>query len=359
MPVYLQKVVISKIVNMKKRILVTGGAGFIGSHLVDKMVDDGHEVSVVDDLSGGFKRNVNPKAIFFKHDLRGRDSHDKKNIYKICQEFKPQIVYHLAANAAENKAQFSPVDITSRNYDAFIRVLAAVLKAGKGSFERFIFTSSIAVYGALQTPFKETDKPEPEDLYGISKLAAEETLKVMSKVHNFEYVIARPHNVYGPRQNMTDAFRNVVTIFMNSLLKKQPYYIYGDGEQRRCFSYIDDVVDALVNCAFLEVNRKIFNIGADKDYSLNELSKIIQDIIGINIKPIYLADRPQEVKIAIADHTQAKKYLGYQDKIPLYEGIKQTWDYAKKMGPQAYNSMDVEIESLKIPKNWITRLKKS
>lgn len=339
---------------MRKRILVTGGAGFIGSHLVDQLINKGSEVVVVDDLSGGFKRNVNPKAIFFKHDLRDRGN-DKRDIFEICKDFNPHIVYHLAANAAENKAQFSPVDITSRNYDAFIRVLAAVLKTNKGNFKRFIFTSSIAVYGALQTPFKETDKPEPEDLYGISKLAAEETIKVMSKVHNFEYVIARPHNVYGPRQNMTDAFRNVVTIFMNSLLKKQPYYIYGDGEQRRCFSYIDDVVDALVNCAFFHVNSKIFNIGADRDYSLNELSKVIQNVAGIRIQPIYLADRPQEVKVAVANHTQSKKHLHYKDKTSLLDGIRSTWKYVKAMGPQKYENMEIEIPSPKIPKNWLVR----
>lgn len=338
---------------MKKRILVTGGAGFIGSHLVDILIDKGHEVVILDDLSGGFKRNINPKATFFKYDLRGRNDKDEKDFLEICLDFNPHIVYHLAANAAENKAQFSPVDITSRNYDAFIRVLAAILRIKNKVFKRFIFTSSIAVYGALQIPFKETDKPEPEDLYGISKLAAEETLKVMSKVHDFEYVIARPHNVYGPRQNMADAFRNVVTIFMNFLLKGQPYYIYGDGEQRRCFSYIDDVVEALMNCAFLPVNGKIFNIGANKDYSLNELSKVIQTVAGVYIKPVYLANRPQEVKIATADHTQAKKYLYFKDKTPILEGIKKTWEYAKKLGPQDYKNMEIEIPSPKIPKNWL------
>lgn len=339
---------------MKQRIIVTGGAGFIGSHLADRLIEKGNELLIVDDLSGGFKRNINPKATFFKHDLRGRNDKDKRDILEICQDFNPHVVYHLAANAAESKAQFSPIDVTSRNYDAFIRVLAAVLRIKNRVFRRYIFTSSIAVYGALQTPFKETDKPEPEDLYGISKLAAEETLKVMAKVHDFEYVIARPHNVYGPRQNMSDAFRNVVTIFMNALLKGKPYYIYGDGEQRRCFSYIDEVVDALVNCVLLDVNGKIFNIGTDKDYSLNELSRIIQKVTGIFIGPIYLANRPQEVKNAIADHTQAKKYLRYKDRTSILEGIKKTWEYAKKLGPQDYKSMDVEIESPKIPKNWIT-----
>jgi UDP-glucose 4-epimerase len=333
------------------RVLVTGGAGFIGSHLVDKLIKAGHKVVVVDDLSGGLKSNVNKKAKIYIHDLRGR-SPSERDINQICREFKPEIIYHLAANAAENKAQFSPVDITSRNYDAFIRTLTAALKNKKGGFKRFIFTSSIAVYGGLQTPFKETDKPEPEDLYGISKLAAEETLEVLSNVHDFEYVITRPHNVYGPRQNMTDPYRNVVTIFMNALMKNQPYYIYGDGNQRRCFSYIDDVVDALYNCMVLDVNKKIFNVGADKDYSLNELSEVIQEIAGLEIPPKYIADRPQEVKVAVSDHTQSKKYLKYRDKTSLEEGIKNTWDYAKTLGPQEYEYTEIEIPSEKLPKNW-------
>lgn len=340
------------------KVLVTGGAGFIGSHLVDKLIENKHKVCVVDDLSGGFERNINPKAIFFKHDLRGRDKKDKKDIYKICVDFNPEIVFHLAANAAENKAQFSPVDVTSRNYDAFIQTLAASLKTKKKRIKRFVFTSSIAVYGALQTPFKETDKPEPEDLYGISKLAAEETLKVMSKVHDFEYVIVRPHNVYGPRQNMTDPYRNVVTIFMNALMKGSPYYIYGDGNQRRCFSYIDDVVDALYNCAFFDVTGKIFNIGADKDYSLNELSETVQVVADIRVTPIYISDRPQEVKVATAFHTQSKKLLKYKDKTGLIEGIKKTWEYAKSQGPQEYEFSEIEIPSSKLPVNWRTNEKK-
>src|SRR5258708_2872263 len=156
---------------MRKRVLVTGGAGFIGSHLVDKLLKHGHEVCVVDDLSGGYRRNLNPKAKFYKCDLRGRDPSDKRDIFGICNHFQPEIVFHLGANAAENKAQFSPIDITSRNYDAFIHTLTAAIKIKKSGFKRFVTTSSIAVYGALQTPFKESNKPEPEDLYGISKLA--------------------------------------------------------------------------------------------------------------------------------------------------------------------------------------------
>ncbi len=327
-----------------KKILVTGGAGFIGSHLVNRLIKEGHEVYIADDLSGGKKENINPESVFYKVDLRNQKLTDK-----IIKRIRPEIVYHLAANACENKAQFSPIDVTSRNWNAFINTLIPAVRNG---MKRIVFTSSIAAYGALQTPFKETDKPEPEDLYGISKLAIEESLKILSKVHGFEYVITRPHNVYGPRQNMSDPYRNVVTIFMNALLKKQPYYMYGNGEQRRCFSYIDDVIDALFKCGFGNFHGMIFNIGADKDYSINELSRVIQDVTDIKIPPIFTRERPQEVKEAIADHTLAKKYLKYQDKTSIYDGIEETWRYAKELGPQEYIFDKVELDSPLLPKNW-------
>lgn len=327
-----------------KKILVTGGAGFIGSHLTDYLVKRGHKLLVIDDLSGGYRRNVHPEVEFSKIDLRDHQKTERK-----IKRFKPEIIYHLAANAAENKAQFSPIDITSRNYDTFRSVLVAGLKNG---LRRIVVTSSIAVYGALQTPFKETDKPEPEDLYGLSKLKMEETLKILSRVHNFEWVVTRPHNVYGPRQNMADPYRNVVTIFMNSLLRNQPYHIYGDGEQRRCFSYINEVVEAIAKCGFLDVSGMIFNIGSDKHYSLNELSKVIQQVAKKVIPPKFLEDRPQEVKVAIADHRLAKKYLRYQDKTPLLKGIRATWRYASQLGPQIPIFTGVELPHPKLPKNW-------
>lgn len=326
------------------KFLVTGGAGFIGSHIVDKLINEGHTVSVIDDLSGGKQQNVNSNAKLYICDLR-----DVEKTKTIVSKVKPEIVFHLAANAAENKAQFSPIDITSRNYNAFINVLVPAINNG---MKRIIFTSSIAVYGALQTPFKETDKPEPEDLYGVSKLAIEKSLKILSDIHGFEYVIARPHNVYGPRQNMNDPYRNVVTIFMNALMKGEPYFIYGNGEQRRCFSYIDDVADALYKCAFKKVNGMTFNIGADKDYSLKELSDTIQKVSGIHIEPMHIADRPAEVKVAISDHTLAKKILGYKDKTILEKGIKATWEYALELGPQKATYSEIEIDSPKLPANW-------
>lgn len=324
------------------RCLVTGHAGFIGSHLARRLIDSGHQVFGIDDLSGGFQHNIHPAVTSIIFDLR-------QNPDEIISSIKPEIVFHLAANAAENKAQFSPIDITSRNYGTFINTLVASLKAG---MKRIVFTSSIAVYGQLQTPFKETDKPEPEDLYGVSKLAIEKSIEILSRVHGFEYVIARPHNVYGPQQNMADPYRNVVTLFMNSILNNQPYTIYGDGQQQRCFSYIDDVIDALYRCGFDNVSGKIFNIGSDNSYTINELSQAVMKVTGFDKKPIHLADRPQEVKIAISDHTLAKKHLGYSDKTSLQEGIKKTWEYAKSLGHQKPHFTEIELPSEKMPQNW-------
>jgi UDP-glucose 4-epimerase len=328
------------------KVLVTGGSGFIGSHLVDKLVKEGHDVYSLDDYSGTAGRYENPDATYFMADCR-----DKDKLASFFRRVKPEVVYHLAANAAENKAQFSPIDITSRNYDAFIKVLTPFIVNGG---TRFIFTSSIAVYGSLQTPFKETDEPRPEDLYGISKLAAEQSLKVMSEVHGFEYVIARPHNVYGPRQYMRDPYRNVVTIWMNAILRKQPWYIYGDGEQTRCFSYIDDVIDALSRCIDAP-SGSIFNIGSDNMYSVNELASHVKSVTGTSSEVTYLPERPQEVKEAISDHTQAKIMLNFQDKTPLHEGLYATWEYAKELGPQEPVYTTLEIMSPKVPKNWLIK----
>lgn len=326
------------------KIVVTGGAGFIGSHLVDKLILKGHKVLILDDFSGGSLENCNKKAKLVKVDIR-----NFKKIDKILSEYKPDAIYHLAANAAENKAQFSPVDITSRNFDGSIKVLTAGIRSG---MKKFIFTSSIAVYGSLQIPFKEKDTPKPEDLYGISKLAFEDALKILSKIHNFDFVIARPHNVYGPRQNMKDPYRNVVTIFMNSILANKPYYIYGKGNQKRCFSYIDDVVDALVKCLGNKVNRMTFNIGSDNVYTVNELANLISKISKSKINPIHLPERPQEVKEAISDHRLSKKYLAYKDRTDLEKGLIKTWGWAKKKGHQKPRFQEVELSSPLLPQNW-------
>jgi UDP-glucose 4-epimerase len=322
-------------------ILVTGGAGFIGSNLVDRLLKEGHIVTAFDDLSGGYLDNLpnHPRLTFLNVD---------------CQNFKMvddnfinfDVVYHLAANAAENKAQFSPVDISLRGYMAAINVLTAAIRH---KVPKFIFTSSIAVYGNGTNGFKETDKPEPEDLYGIGKLAFEESLKVMADVHGFEYVILRPHNVYGPKQNMADPFRNVVTIFMNSILHNRPYVLYGNGEMTRCFTYIDDIVECLYKS--LKLKDTTVNVGSSTPASIKELSNLILRITNSTLEPIMLPSRPHEVMQAVSDHTLASKLFKISE-TPLEYGLQKTWEWVKQHGPVETKLQDIEIDSDKLPVNW-------
>jgi UDP-glucose 4-epimerase len=321
------------------RILVTGDSGLMGSHLVDLLVKD-HEVIGISSST----RNDNSLLRREILDLR-----DRNKSSAVIEDFAPEIIFHLAANAAEGKSMFSPIDITTNGINTFYNVLVPAIKAG--SLKRFVFTSSIAVYGSIHVPFRESDLPLPQDLYGINKLAVEQALRVMSRVHDFEYVVVRPHNVTGPRQNMSDPYRNVVTLFMNHLLKNKPYSIYGNGEMRRCFSYVKDVVDIIYRCGFEDVAGMTFNVGSDTDYSINELSHIIQQVANIHLAPIYLPDRVQEVHTAIADHTLVKKVFGYKD-TPLRQVIEETWAWCKEQGSQEYSYTDLEIPSKKAPQNW-------
>lgn len=317
------------------RVLVTGSSGFIGSHTCRKFKDKGHKVF-------GLDRNLG------KHTTHIVDLQDKKKTARIIEGLKPKLVYHYAANAAEGKSIFSPIDITQRNIGIFMNTIVPCIRAG---MKRFVFASSVAVYGDLALPFRESDPPIPQDIYGVNKMAIEQSLRILGKVHDFEYVIARLHNVYGPSQNMKDPYRNVVTIFMNSLLKKQPYYIYGDGSMRRCFSYINDVTNTLYKCGIFEVAGLVVNIGSDESYSIKELSDTIQKVSGIKIPPKYIPDRPQEVHVAESDHTIALRLFGYR-KTPFEKGIQKTWEWCKKQGPQELKKSPVEIDSKKIPENW-------
>jgi len=322
------------------RCLVTGQSGLIGSHLVDVLLSHGHDVYGISRTN----RNENPECQNYRFDLR-----DTTRAKKIIEAIVPEVVYALAANAAEGKSFFSPIDITTNNIDIFFNTLVPAIRAGK--LKRFIFTSSMAVYGAIKVPFKESDIPKPQDIYGISKLTNEMSLKVMSQAHGFEFVIIRPHNVFGPRQNMADPYRNVVTLFMNHILKDEPYSIYGNGEMRRCFSYVKDVVDIIYRCGFEDVAGMTFNVGSDLDLSINQLSEIIQKVSGHSISPIYLPDRIQEVHTAILDHSLIKKTLGYKN-TPLKKALEETWIWAKKQGPQEYKFTELELPSNQVPKNW-------
>lgn len=339
-----------------KRVLVTGSAGFIGSHMVDYLSTHGQNVWGVDDLSGGFLRNVSDKKRFTKLDLRSRQ---KTAAY--INQLKPDLIFHLAADATEGRSQFTPFSALDRNLTAYYNLLIPAIKNG---LKKMLLVSSMSVYGKQKPPFTENDLPQPEDIYGISKAAMEESTKVLSNVYGFQYTIIRPHNVYGPRQNLSDPYRNVIGIFINRLLGGKNFYIYGDGEQKRAFSYIDDIVPATIEAAFQEkAHGHIFNLGFDHPVTLKQLGEVVLNTffqskkIAPEFLPIFLAPRPQEVKEAFCQHTKAKHLLNFQAKTTLETGVAKTLEWAKTMGPQKFVYLaDLDLKHSSLPETWKSKL---
>jgi UDP-glucose 4-epimerase len=326
-------------------ILVTGGAGFIGSHIVDDLLSLGSQVIVLDDLSGGFKENVNEKAEFIEGSIN-----DERLIEKIFNDFRFDYVYHLAAYAAEGLSHF----IKKFNYENNLIGSVNLINASvNNDVKCFVFTSSIAVYGKNQLPMKEDMIPQPEDPYGVAKLAVEQELKICKEIFGLNYIIFRPHNVYGERQNIGDKYRNVIGIFMNQIMRGKPLTIFGDGEQTRAFSYIKDVSPVMAKAAFTqEAYDNIFNIGADEVYTVNELTNYVCRAMDMDADIRYLDER-MEVKHAYSAHKKVRELLGYETKFSLKEGLHNMASWAKKAGSRTSNKFD-NIEILKnIPKIWL------
>lgn len=301
------------------RILVTGGAGFMGSWLVDELLNRGHEVTSVDNLSGGFLRNVNPRCQFVNQDLRNEVD------YLVAGQ---DAIFHLAAYAAEGQSVFSPKEINDVNITPMNNLLVAAVNHG---VKKFIFTSSMAVYGNRAVPFEETLEPDPEDPYGCGKAYCEKVLQTFSKVYGFEHVIIRPHNVFGPRQNIADPFRNVLGIWMNMILRGKAPYIYGNGEQIRAFSYIEDIIGPLANALDAE---GIINLGSPETVSINQACKIVLEAMGSDLRPVHLEPRPCEVQVAYCTTEKSTELLGYKLSTNLVEGVRKMAGWAKEFGPQ-------------------------
>jgi len=304
--------------------LVTGGAGFIGAHVVNELVRMNHEVVVLDDLSGGFQENVNHKARFIRGSV-----YDEQLVSRLFQEHKFDYVYHLAAYAAEGLSHF----IRRFNYNNnLIGSINLVNEAIKSNVKCFVFTSSIAVYGAIPPPMREDSIPQPEDPYGIAKLAVEMDLKAAHEMFGLNYVIFRPHNVYGEYQNLGDNYRYVVGIFMNQLMQGRELSVFGDGKQTRAFSYIGDVAPYIANCVNVPgAMNQVFNIGADKEFTVNELAVTVQESMGLSGRIRYL-DARKEVVHAYADHRKAQEVFKISSVTSLKDGITRMAGWAKQTG---------------------------
>src|SRR5246500_5399969 len=264
--------------------LVTGGAGFIGSHVADELLSRGHKVIVLDDLSGGFRDNVPFGATFVQGSIV-----DHYLVNKLFERHSFDYVFHLAAYAAEGLSHFIKRFNYTNNLLGSVNLINASVNYG---VKCFVFTSSIAVYGAGQSPMTEDMVPMPEDSYGIAKLAVERELKVTHEMFDLDYVIFRPHNVYGERQNIGDRYRNVVGIFMNQLMKGEAMTIFGDGEQQRAFTHINDVAPVIADSVDLQgAANQVFNLGADEPHTVNELACITAEAMGAECKVNHLPAR--------------------------------------------------------------------
>ena len=310
----------------RESILVTGGAGFIGSHLAQQLLQAGHRVVVLDDLSGGFADNVPKGAEFVQGSIL-----DVPLLENLFKTHRFQVVYHLAAYAAEGLSHF----IKHFNYqNNLIGSVNLINQSILNKIRCFVFTSSIAVYGEIPPPMRESDTPVPEDPYGIAKLAVEMELRVSAHQFGLNYVIFRPHNVYGEHQNLSDRYRNVIGIFMNQIMQKKPLSVFGDGLQTRAFSYVADIVEPMARCIDMpETYGQVFNIGADRAYTVKELATVVQEAMGLKQDILHLPPR-NEVLHANADHSKLKTFFGEVRQTELREGLQKMADWAKKHGPR-------------------------
>src|SRR6202142_767308 len=325
------------------KVFVTGVAGFLGSHLADAMIAEGHHVVGVDNLIGGELANVPSKVDFHQFDCN-----DFNHIPKVSEGC--DLYYHLPATAYEGLSVFSPHFVTQNIVGASVAIFSAAVA---NRAKRVVFCSSMARYGALKPPFTEDQKPKPQDPYGIGKLAAEDILRNLCTVHGVEYVIAVPHNIIGPRQKYDDPYRNVASIMINLMLQDRQPIIYGDGEQKRCFSSIEDVVGPLEKMGTdPRVNGQIINIGPDDEFiTINELATTIAKLLDFKLAPIYMPGRPQAVKHAACRADKARELLDSQPKTPLVKGLQSIIDHIRARGVKPFKyHLELEIVSDKTPR---------
>jgi UDP-glucose 4-epimerase len=324
--------------------LVTGGAGFIGSHVVDYLLGMGHEVVVLDDLSGGVRGNVPRDAYFVNGSVA-----DHCLVNELFERHAFTFVYHLAAYAAEGLSHFIKRFNYTNNLIGSVNLINASVNH---NVRRFVFTSSIAVYGAGQSPMTEDMAPVPEDSYGIAKLAVEQELRVTHDMFGLDYTVFRPHNVYGERQNIGDRYRNVVGIFMNQLLRGEQMTIFGDGEQQRAFTHVDDVAPTIARSVESEAARnQIFNIGADVPNTINELAEIVAASLGRRCSTRHLESR-NEVMIAFADHSKLDAVFGCREKRPLKDGVAAMAAWVREHGARESSVFEnIEIPK-RLPPSW-------
>jgi UDP-glucose 4-epimerase len=302
------------------RILITGIAGLLGSRLADWIIETtDHTVIGIDNLSGGYLENVHKDVIFYNKDIAD-------DINYIFEKHKPDYVFHMAAYAAEGLSPF----IRKYNYTNNLLATAEVVNnCIKHNIKRLIFTSTLAVYGNGKVPFDESALLKPIDPYGVAKYGCEMDIQIAGEQHGLDWCIIRPHNVYGIKQNIWDKYRNVLGIWMYQNLNNQPLTIFGDGEQKRAFSYIDNCLEPMWLAAISpKASKEIINLGGIKEYSINEAADILMEVMGSGSK-IHLEAR-HEVKLSYPTYKKSIDILDYKEDIGLKEGLTNMWEWAIK-----------------------------
>ena len=332
----------------RQRVFISGIAGFLGSHLADSFLADGWEVVGVDNLTGGYLDNV-PAGASFHH----ADCNDVARVRELMGGV--DVVYHCAAAAYEGLSVFSPHFVTQSVVTATTGVMSAAVA---NRVRRFVLCSSMARYGTNEVPFTEDLEPRPQDPYGIGKLAAEMLVRNLAETHGLEWVVAVPHNVIGPRQKYDDPYRNVAAIFVNLLLQGRPLAIYGDGSQKRCFSFVSDVVAPLRQMATAPACAgQVINVGPDTEFvSVLELATIAARLVGVELRCEFLPPRPREVTLANCSASKARALLGYQPRVSLEDGLREMIDWIRARGPRPFrHHVALEIGSDGVPQTWSKR----
>ena len=331
-------------------IFITGIAGFLGSNLADFYLNKGFKVSGCDNLVGGDLDNVDDKVNFYQgncEDLDFMTQATKNNVDVLC---------HSASYAHEGLSNISPTLICQNNMTGSIATFTAAIR---NKVKRIVFCSSMARYGDIKTPFKETDNCNPVDPYGVSKVAAENILSILSKTHGVEYNIAVPHNIIGPKQKFNDPFRNVASIMINLILQNRQPIIYGDGNQKRSFSDVDDCIFCLDKMLFDEnIKSEVINIGPDEDFmTINELYETISNKMKFNKSAIYKPDRPNEVKYANCSSDKARKLLNFHTSVNIDASLDKLISFISKNGPSDFEyNYELEIINDKTPETWSKKL---
>jgi len=306
------------------RYLVTGGAGFIGSNIVDELVRRGQEVRVLDDLSSGNEGNL--AGVRTRIDFRTGDITDLAALQSACQDM--EYVIHLAARTSVPRSVQNPLETNAVNIDGTLNVLVAARDA---KVRRFVFAASSSAYGETPgQPKVETTQPQPISPYGVTKYVGEIYAQVFGRVYGLENASIRYFNVFGPRQDPSSQYSGVLSRFMLALLRGEPPVIYGDGEQSRDFTYIENVVDETLRaCGAPGASGMVFNGGTGARITLNQVLKLLEKITGKKIQARYEPPRAGDIRDSQADITLARKLLGYEPRVHFEEGLQRTWDWYK------------------------------